>query len=374
MYRLCFLLLGFLFLSCSTSEKHFEQLLQQFDSFYAAGQYQQAEDIGNQLWNMKEIPEHLLPRYAQVIERMQHLTALQGRYNDSQRFCEALLVLLKELNKQETPEYSITLTNLSRLYFYQGKYRRALDILWMFVRFRENQHPTDTLLYYDYYYLGQSLAASGYNKQGMSYLEKSYTMMGDSVGTMDIKYATVTSLASGYRMLGQPTKVKVWADSALRMTERWKGNHSDEYAQALNVQGLYNYSQGNFAVAEQQWLRAMAIAEGNGSAYVMNMANLLGEIYSLRGDYNKADSFFTVAIQKMNEFSVKQQDPSGFSELYYRYARHLIRDKRYDESKIVLQEILVLQKDLLGQDSPKLLDTKTTLDSLQMLTGRKINP
>jgi tetratricopeptide (TPR) repeat protein len=372
-YKIHLVLLCFLFVSCNNSEEHFGQLLQQFDSLYAAGQYSRAEQVGNQLWNIREIPEHLMMKYVTVLGRMQHLTALQGSYSQSQQFCEAMLVLLKELNKQDTPEYSIGQSNLSRLYFYQGKYRKALDILPTFVHFRENQHQTDTLLYYDYYYLGLSLVALGYNNQGMSYLEKSY-VMGDSVGTMDIKYATVISLASSYYMIEQADKMKLWADSALHIAEKWKGQNSTEYAQALRVQGLYNYLQGNFDVAEQRLLKAMAIVEDNGSRDVVNMANILGGIYSLRGNYSKADSFFTIAIQKIHDLSLKQQDPSGVSELYYQYARHLMRAQRYAESKAVLQEVLALQEEFLGQDSPRFLNTRVTLDSVQTLSSKIPNP
>lgn len=315
-HRICFLLIVLILFSCNRSDERFEQLLRQFDSLYAAGQYPEAEQIGNQIWAIGEIPERLLPEYETFLLRMQMATAHQHKYSESARFCEIALVLLKQLNKQHTPAYLSSLTNLSRMYFYQRKYREALDLLGQVVRFRETQNPTDTALYYDYYYLGQALVANGYNEQGTTYIEKSYVLMGDSVGSAELKYDMVTGLAGSYHNLGQPEKAKIWVNSAIQIAEKWKGRKSTEYAQALKVQGQYNYSQGNVATAEHELLEAMTIMEDNGSPYIMNMANILGEYYSLLNSYSKADSFFNIAIQKMNEFSIKQTDPIGFSELY----------------------------------------------------------
>lgn len=372
-YAMFLIVLAFIsatLLSCNNSEEHFEQLLQQFDSLYAAGQYPQAEQTGNQLWAISEIPERLVSEYASVLEKMQLVTAQQGKYNESERFCQAALVLLKKLNKQYTPAYLSSLTNLTRIYYYQGKYRESLDLLWQLVHFRETQHPKDTILYYDYYYLGQALSANGYDEQGISYIEKSYLLMGDSVGDMETKYELLTSLANGYHMLGQPDKAKIWIDSTIHFAVRWKGQHSIEYAQALKVQSQYSYSQGNLVAAEQQGLEALAIAETSESPYTMNFANSLGEYYSLQGNFSKADSFFNIAIETMNKFSIGQTNPVGFSELYYRYALHLIRVKRYDQAKNALQEILAIQEKAVGNDKPKVQSIKRMLDSAQTLLSR----
>lgn len=378
--RICLVTIGFATCSCQKSEpdtNYVGQLLHKFNSLYTSGQLQQAMQTGEQLWEIREVPDdtELSAEYLRFLGRMQLLTIQQGKYVMSEQLCLSAMSLLKKLNKQDTPAYLSALTNLSRIYYFQGKYEEAFSLISQLIPIREAYNEPDIALGQDYYYLGQLTALNGYNKESASYFEKSYSIIKNLPDTRidtSTLYENAINLANIYIKTRQTDKAKEWSYSVTDLAETWKGQNSTEYARAMRAQALYNYFNGSQLLAEQQWLKALKITVDNkDNRYIIDMANILGDYYSYKGSYSKADTFFTLSVQKMDELQLEQNSPIEFVPLYYRYIKHLMRIKKYEYAEAELQRTLAIYEKLLGINNPNTLEIKYMLDSVQTLKGRK---
>ncbi len=250
---------------------------------------------------------------------------IEGRYQQAEPFLRQAFAIREKALGADHPDTATSLNNLALLYHAQGKYREAekyfLQALHIRQRVLAPEHPDIA--------------------RNLSHLAELYTVQGQ-YKQAEALYSTVLSMQR--KVLGP--------------------DHLD-VAETLNNLALVYHARGVYGQAESLYLQALDIQEkalGQNHPSGAQTLNDLARLYRAQGEYAKAETFYEQALHIRK--AVFGSDHPHVAQSLYSLAKLYHSQGRYLQAEELCLEALRIQEQKLGTAHPDIAYTLSTLANL----------
>jgi CHAT domain-containing protein/tetratricopeptide (TPR) repeat protein len=280
-----------------------QDLQDQFEQQFQAGQYAEAERLGRRLLDM------CLARFggdspdcASILNNLGILYETRGKYADAEDLYRRALAIKEKALGANDPGLARTLGNLANVYTAQEKYADAERLYERALAIEHRalgaNHPavagTLSNLAVVYESQGKYAEAESLYRRSLAIEEKA---LGANAPGLALP---LNNLAIVYRRQGKYAEAEGLYRRALAIKEKALGANDPGLARTLGNLGIVYYFQGKYAEAELLYQRALAIQEktlGPDHPDVANALNLLASIYSMsQNRYTDAEDFYRRAL------------------------------------------------------------------------------
>ncbi|GAB3962802.1 CHAT domain-containing protein [Spirosoma harenae] len=313
--RIPFFLLGFLIsISVLAQPSVPDQLIQQFQERYNAGEFTKALSIAQRLASLYERNAgRMNPEYAHALGLMANTYESLGEYDQALLvYRECLTIREKTLGKQ-SKDYIITQNNLAMLFVNMGRYDEALPL------YQQANVGIERLIGKNnsVYAMNLNNIAGLYQKTGLydkalTLYEQAATSIEQALGKQDPSYAIcLGNVANVMVEMGQYDQALPRYQESLSITKKSQGENHPAYAFSLdNLAGLYT-SMGQYDNALRlynQSLQILARTLGQGHPDYARGLNNLADLYGNMGQHEKALPLFQKSLT-MTALTVGKQHP-----------------------------------------------------------------
>ncbi|MFW9979871.1 MAG: tetratricopeptide repeat protein [Candidatus Thorarchaeota archaeon] len=274
------------------------------------GEHEIALEIANLIHeSAKDIANPFL--IAEVLISKIELAWRIGKLDDSTRLAAELKTHLEQLKPQNDEEEKWLkkkrgdlLQNQGVLYWYQGEYEKALEVLLESLTIRK-QIDSKSDLIASFNNLGLVNWSKGNLKVAMDYYNQSLEIS-EAMGYLVVKGNILNNLGNLYSKLGEFDKALEYLHRSLEVKEPLENKH--EVATTLLNIGVVFQLRGELDKALEIYQKCLNLSTESGLKYDLALANgNLAEIYGLRGDLDEAETYYQRALEIFEEMAAKPE-------------------------------------------------------------------
>lgn len=240
-----------------------------------------------------------------------------ARYNESEKYFTEALEVIKNRIGEESQEYATVLNNQAVLYSKIGRQATAVEklkqssaILDALNKSAENKAGIQSNLAAVYQRMKRFEEAEAVYLQ----LEKQLKQV---IGKSPYYAGVLNNLALLYIQMGKLEKVENYLKSSAKVYLDRFGAQNPNYAKVLNDLGNFYRTQARYLEAEQKLTEAAGIqlsALGENHPDYVKSQEDLGLLYWKKGDYEKANTFFLLSLNKSLDFINRYFPPMSEAE------------------------------------------------------------
>ncbi len=350
-----------------------EALTEEYDRFYAEGQYLEAAEVAVRACSILE-EEHGKSsiEFARCLDDLGVLVGKQGGYGKAEPLFERALAIKEEALGQDHPEVATSLNNLASLYQVQGEYRKAEPLLERALAIGERvlgpEHPDVAMSLHNLasLYLGQG----DYGK-ARPLFERALAILEKALGPNHPHVAqNLSNLAGLYRHQGEYEKAEPLHARALAIMQRALGPDHPDVAMSLSNLARLHLDQGKYGKAELLYERALAIREkalGPDHPHIAMSLNSLGMLYREQGEYEKGEPLYERALAIYGR-ALGADHPSIAMSLSNLASLYQERGD-YEKAEPLLERAVAILEKALGPDHPHVATSLNNLASLYAYQG-----
>jgi CHAT domain-containing protein/Tfp pilus assembly protein PilF len=276
-----------------------------------------------------------------------------GSYNLAEKSYKQALQILESGGFQNTPDYSLVLSNLGLVYHTSGQYNLAEQYSTQAMKMRMSDVNDLKGLGASYNNIGVLYKDQGKYAESESYLNKALDLIQKSEGTGTTYAIVENNLAILFQSTGKYQDAEQLLLKALNLAGNDLKEKSPNYIRMkVNLALLYQL-QERYPEAEKIYLDAIEIKKRrlgtNHPDYAVLLQNL-ASLYQLKGEYSKVESNLNAALAIYKK-KFGEQHPSVASCMYD-LARYFQFTGQADKAMPLLTKAIQIQKDKLGIHHP----------------------
>ncbi|HKX31736.1 MAG TPA: CHAT domain-containing tetratricopeptide repeat protein [Blastocatellia bacterium] len=290
-----------------------------------------------------------------------------GKYDDAIRSVGRVIATRQRVLGPDHREVALATRSLANLYYYQGNYRQADELLQQARSTMEKalgpDHP-DVALVFDsltalYSDKGDSKSAEGFALRSLEIRERAL-----EPEHLDVAQS-LNALADIYREGGDYAKAETLYQRALKIKEQALGPDHLSVAGSLNNLAILYLRRGDYVKAESHYRQVLQITEQKLGPDHLNLSrplNSLAILYHKKGEYAKAEPFYQRALSLI-EKTLGPEHPTFAG--YLGNLAILYRDRGdYQRAEELYRRSLAIREKKLEPDHHLIADSLNNLANL----------
>jgi serine/threonine protein kinase/Tfp pilus assembly protein PilF len=344
-------------------------------SFHEQGKNEQAEALYRKALKVqRKLLGDVHPEVATTSFNLAQVLRDLSNFGEAEAMFHKVLALDLKLLGPDHPTVAFDLTALAQLVELQGKpaeadsfYRRALEI-------RKKSLGDQTLeVLYSLNNLGAFLTNRGKFQEAETFLREAIRTGAKIFGEEHPEYARSQYLLGNvFREEGRPDSAEILLRQALGKRRKLLGNEHPYVAHSLLSLADLLLERQHYDEAEKLMKEAMRIRQkvyptthwqiATGSVH-------LAELYQWHGKLAKADSIYRQALGILSAEKSMRKGPQR-TRVLADFGRLLLKEGKRDSAKMLLQQVLGIEKTLFTEDHPEVALTKSALGECLVAEGR----
>lgn len=350
-------------------------LQSRFFEFFEAGQYDQAEPLGQRMLALaeKRAAAQQSDELTSCLTNLARLYEAQGRFREAEPLYQRSLKLADQAKEPNLADVATALTDLGITQVRLGNYVEAEQCYRKSLSIREKVFGSENrLVAFNLTNMGDLANARGrYIESETLFLKALAIYQREKSDDRTDEAVCLNNLAFLYRQQGRYADSERLYRQALAMHEKAAGPNQKRIGMALNNLANLYIAQGRYADAEPVCLRSKKILDATlrvqnpMRAYCLNN---LAMVYLNQGRHIEAEPLFEQALAIRRQ-AFGAEHPlvalSLESLALARKAKH-----QYDSAESLFEESLALRKRTLGPNHPDVASTLIHLATLREEQGR----
>lgn len=221
---------------------------------------------------------------------------------------EDVLLLMEELNLEDTAHFATTLLNAATAYSAAGDYAQALRLYRQAMQIYERLLPAEDYRWASLYNnMSIMLEKAGENEEAVESAKKALSIIEKQEGNEAQTATTLTNLALIYFKISENTEAKKCLARALTLFEQETGEPNEHYSGALAGMGEACFRDGEYEKSLSYYERALKDVKrhyGENMSYGILCENCAA-VYGAMGDVEKQESYRKKAQEVMGQLQGK---------------------------------------------------------------------
>ncbi len=217
---------------------------------------------------------------------------------------EDVLLLMEELNLEDTAHFATTLLNAATAYSAAGDYAQALRLYRQAMQIYERLLPDEDYRWASLYNnMSIMLEKAGENEEAVESAKKALSIIEKQDGNEAQTATTLTNLALIYFKISENTEAKKCLARALTLFEQETGEPNEHYSGALAGMGEACFRDGEYEKSLSYYERALEDVKrhyGENMSYGILCENCAA-VYGAMGDAEKQESYLKKAREVMGK-------------------------------------------------------------------------
>lgn len=215
-----------------------------------------------------------------------------------------VLLLMEELNLEDTAHFATTLLNAATAYSAAGDYAQALRLYRQAMQIYERLLPDEDYRWASLYNnMSIMLEKAGENEEAVESAKKALSIIEKQDGNEAQTATTLTNLALIYFKISENTEAKKCLARALTLFEQETGEPNEHYSGALAGMGEACFRDGEYEKSLSYYERALEDVKrhyGENMSYGILCENCAA-VYGAMGDAEKQESYLKKAREVMGK-------------------------------------------------------------------------
>lgn len=221
---------------------------------------------------------------------------------------EDVLLLMEELNLEDTAHFATTLLNAATAYSAAGDYAQALRLYRQAMQIYERLLPVEDYRWASLYNnMSIMLEKAGENEEAVESAKKALSIIEKQEGNEAQTATTLTNLALIYFKVSENTEAKKCLARALTLFEQETGEPNEHYSGALAGMGEACFRDGEYEKSLSYYEQALQDVKrhyGENMSYGILCENCAA-VYGAMGDAEKQESYRKKAQEVMGQLQGK---------------------------------------------------------------------